>query len=171
MGDQRAGGIDEKRVVGVVWNHEAGRIGCARDAHRVNAVARRIGDGEAPLPAPPSPGAPPPEEATGPGRGIPPNVVAGTGGIDYGAMHARDIISLRESAELAVFHHKALLITVNKSATETSLYEATRWAWKINKAKAKQAEVILATRLGLIIGAFVADDWLGVVGFHHAADT
>ena len=41
----------------------------------------------------------------------------------------------------------------------SSLYEATRYAWKLNMAKAKQAEVILATRYGLIVGAFMADKW------------
>lgn len=46
------------------------------------------------------------------------------------------------------------------SAAEASLYDATRFAWKISRAKAKQADVILATRRGLIVGAFVADDWL-----------
>jgi hypothetical protein len=87
------------------------------------------------------------------------NVVGGAGSNDYGAMHAKEIIR-RYSAEPAVFHHKALLISVNRSATETSLYDATRYAWKISRSKAKQAEVILATLQGLIVGAFVADDWL-----------
>ena len=87
------------------------------------------------------------------------NIVGGAGSTDYGAMHAREIIR-RYSAEPAVFQHKALLISVNRSATEASLYEATRYAWKISKSKAKQAEVILATVQGLIVGAFVADDWL-----------
>jgi hypothetical protein len=87
------------------------------------------------------------------------NIAGGSGSSDYGAMHAREIIS-RYSAEPAVFQHKALLISVNRSAAETSLYEATRYAWKISKSKAKQAEVILATLQGLIVGAFVADDWL-----------
>ena len=87
------------------------------------------------------------------------NSVAGAGGNDYGVMHAREIIS-RYSAEPAVFHHKALLITINRSATETSLYEATRYAWKVSKSKVKQAEVILATQQGLIRAAFIADVWL-----------
>lgn len=87
------------------------------------------------------------------------NIVGGTGGSDYGAMHAKEIIR-RYSAEPAVFQHKALLISVNRTAAETSLYEATRYAWKISKSKAKQAEVILATVRGLIVGAFVAVDWL-----------
>jgi hypothetical protein len=87
------------------------------------------------------------------------NVVGGTGGNDYGAMHAKEIVK-RYSAEPAVFQHKALLISVNRSATETSLYEATRYAWRISRSKAKQAEIILAIRQGLIVGAFIADDWL-----------
>jgi hypothetical protein len=91
------------------------------------------------------------------------NIVGGAGGNDYGAMHAKEIIR-RYSAELAVFQHKALLISVNRSATETSLYDATRYAWKISKSKAKQAEVILATVQSLIVGAFIADNWLDATG-------
>jgi len=89
------------------------------------------------------------------------NIVGGTGGNDYGVMHANEIIR-RYTAEPAVFRHKALLINVNKyaDAADRSLYEATRYAWKIAKSKAKQAEVILANLQGLIVGAFVADEWL-----------
>jgi hypothetical protein len=42
--------------------------------------------------------------------------VAGGFGSDYGAMHAREIIR-RYAAEPAVFQHKAMLISVNRSAT------------------------------------------------------
>ena len=87
------------------------------------------------------------------------NIVVGTGGNDYGAMHAEEVIR-RYSAEPAVFRHKALLISVNRSAAERSLYDATRYAWKINLGKAREAEVILATMQGLIVGALVAEDWL-----------
>lgn len=87
------------------------------------------------------------------------NIAGGTGGNDYGVMHAREIVQ-RYAAEPAVFKHKALLISVNRSAAERDLYDATRYAWKINKSKAKQAEVVLATVQGLIVGAFLADEWL-----------
>src|SRR5660397_255349 len=60
------------------------------------------------------------------------NIVGGTGG-DYGAMHAEEIIR-QYSAEPAVFRHKALLISVNSSAVERSLYDAARYAWKISNA-------------------------------------
>jgi hypothetical protein len=88
------------------------------------------------------------------------NEAGGVGGNEFGAMHAMEII--REyAAEPARFRHNAVLISVNRSAlAESSLYEATRYAWKISPSKAKKAEVILATVQGVIKGAFVADDWL-----------
>jgi hypothetical protein len=85
--------------------------------------------------------------------------IATPAGSDSGSMHAKEVTA-RYSAEPAVFRHKALLISVNRSAAEGSLYDAVRYAWKINTRKAKQADVILATLRGMIIGAFVAHDWL-----------
>jgi hypothetical protein len=87
------------------------------------------------------------------------NVAGGSGTSDYGAMHAKEIID-RYAAEPAEFRHKAVLINVNRSATEMSLYEAVRHSWVISPLKANQAEIILAVRQGLIVGAFVADQWL-----------
>jgi hypothetical protein len=80
----------------------------------------------------------------------------------YRVSHKAKEIVQKYCAEPAVFPpaFKALLINVNRSAAETSLHEATRYAWKLNKSKAKQAQVILAVRQGLIVGAFIADSWL-----------
>jgi hypothetical protein len=87
------------------------------------------------------------------------NIAGGAGNSDRGVMHAREIIR-RYEAEPAVFEHKALLINVNRSAAENDLYEATRYAWKINASKAAKAEVVLSVLQGLIVGAFIADQWL-----------
>lgn len=87
------------------------------------------------------------------------NIMGGVGGSEFGAMHATEIIR-RYTAEPAVFVHKAILISVNRTAAEFSLYEATRFAWKISKTRAEKAEVILSTIQGLIVGAFVADRWI-----------
>lgn len=87
------------------------------------------------------------------------NIAGGAGSGDFGAMHAMEIVR-RYSAKPAVFAHKAILINVNRSAAETSLYEATRFAWKIRKSKAEQADIVLAVRQGLIVGAFIAEKWL-----------
>lgn len=93
------------------------------------------------------------------------NIVGGAGGNEYGAMHAQEIIN-RYCAEPAVFRHRALLISVNRTAAETSVYEATRYAWKIKRSKAEQAEVVLATLQGEIVGAFVAQRWLEATAEH-----
>lgn len=85
--------------------------------------------------------------------------IAGGYGSEFGAMHALEIIR-RYAAEPAVFQHRVMLISVNRSAADASLYEATRYAWKVSLPKAKHAEVILPTRQGLIVGAFVAFQWV-----------
>lgn len=87
------------------------------------------------------------------------NIAGGSGGNDYGAMHAREIIS-HYSAEPADFRHKALLINVNQTAAERSVYDATRYAWKVSKPRAERADVILATVQGMIRGAYIAHRWL-----------
>ncbi len=66
----------------------------------------------------------------------------------------------KKELETAVFHHKVLLLCVNNSAAETTPYEAARFAWKVDRRRVEQAEVILAHRHGLIIGAFIAYAWL-----------
>jgi hypothetical protein len=87
------------------------------------------------------------------------NIASGVGASAFGVMHAREIIQ-RYSAEPAVFQHKAILININRSAAETSLYDAVRYAWKISNSRAKQAELILPVVRGLIVGAFIADAWV-----------
>ncbi|MEM8737498.1 MAG: hypothetical protein AAGG38_03330 [Planctomycetota bacterium] len=88
------------------------------------------------------------------------NLVAGLGSNSFGPMHAQEILT-RYAAKTADFSGvRALLINVSRSAGTTSLYEATRYAWKINPVKARRAEVILAVMQGLIRGAFTADRWL-----------
>lgn len=87
------------------------------------------------------------------------NIAGGEASSDVGPMHAKEIVQ-QYSAEEAVFRHKALLINVNQTAAERSLYEATRYAWKIDTTRAKKADVILSVVRGMIVGAFVADHWL-----------
>lgn len=75
-------------------------------------------------------------------------------------MHSRQIIE-RYAAPEAVFKHSAILITVNRSVAErASVYEAVRYAWKLDPKKARRAELVLAVERGVIIGVFVAEKWL-----------
>ncbi len=87
------------------------------------------------------------------------NIADGHGNSEFGVMHAEEIIK-RYLAETAEFRHRVILISVNRSALEGSLYEATRFAWRLNMNKAEQAELILATVQGMIVGAFTAEKWL-----------
>lgn len=87
------------------------------------------------------------------------NIMGGEDSGERGAMHADEII--REYlAEPAVFVHRALLISVNRSASERPLYEAARFAWKLSQKRANEAEVVLAAEKGIIRGAFIPEKWL-----------
>lgn len=86
------------------------------------------------------------------------NLAGGTGSSDYGPMHASEIVN-KYKAEEAIFKHKVLMITINKSATEKDIYDATRFAWKIDKNKAAKAEFILSVKQGIIREVFIAKEW------------
>ena len=88
------------------------------------------------------------------------NQVGGRASDERGLMHAKQIIERYEAPE-AVFDHKVVLITINRSAEERqSIYSAVHYAWKIDPKKAATAEFVLAVRQGLIVGVFVAEKWL-----------
>lgn len=88
------------------------------------------------------------------------NIAGGHNSNDRGVMHADEIIE-KYHAEEAKFQHKALLISVNRSALESvSLYEATRYAWRLNKNKAEKADLVLSIVNGMIRGVFIPKKWL-----------
>lgn len=87
------------------------------------------------------------------------NLVGGHDSSDRGPMHAWEIKQRYEAKE-AEFAHRAIIISINRTATSMSLYDATRYAWRLNSRKAMRAEVVLAAERGIIVAAFVADQWL-----------
>lgn len=87
------------------------------------------------------------------------NSVGGKDSGDRGVMHATEIIAAYK-AEKAEFKHRALLVSVNRTASDRRLYDAVRYAWKLSKKRATQAELVLATEKGVIKGAFVPEKWL-----------
>lgn len=72
--------------------------------------------------------------------------------------------SVHPKTEVADICHRVLLININQQFREGAsldeLYEATRFAWKISKSRAEEADVILTTYQGEIRAAFIADEWL-----------
>ena len=87
------------------------------------------------------------------------NIMGGHDSDDFGVMHA-DELRRRYSAPEAVFEHDVALIIVNKLAAQESLYDATRYAWRVNLKRIAAVAYLLPVVNGIIRGAFVADRWL-----------
>jgi uncharacterized protein len=79
-----------------------------------------------------------------------------------GAMHAEQVIRLYE-AEEATFTHKVILIKIDRSLEENTVIpiaDAVRYAWAISEKNAREAEYVLAVAKGMIVGVFIAENWL-----------
>ncbi len=87
------------------------------------------------------------------------NKIRGAGSSDYGVMHAKEVIQ-KYMAEEVVFHHKAILININQTFKDKSIYEATRSSWVLNKSRAEKAEVVLSVFHGIVKDVFIADVWI-----------
>jgi hypothetical protein len=87
------------------------------------------------------------------------NLVSGRASDERGLMHSLQIIERYEAPE-ARFEHKAIVINVNRSVAEKGTYEAVRFAWKLDPKRAAKAEIVVAVIQGLIVGVFIADQWM-----------
>lgn len=87
------------------------------------------------------------------------NLSGGHGSSDKGPMRAEQIIRLYQ-APVAEISDKVVLINVNVSQEEPSLYHAVRYAWRLSPERASEADYVFATTRGMIIGVFVAEQWL-----------
>jgi hypothetical protein len=87
------------------------------------------------------------------------NIISGQGSDERGVMHSRQIIE-KYSASEVVFKHNVVIISINKTAAERALYDAVRFAWKIDPKRASAADYVLAVRQGLIVGSYKADLWI-----------
>ncbi len=90
------------------------------------------------------------------------NIVKGHGSSDRGSAHSEEIIR-RYSAPLAELNHKIVEITVNRLATERSIYDVTRFCWRVSRDRVESAELVLAIVNGLIVEVFQPSSWLEAV--------
>jgi hypothetical protein len=65
-----------------------------------------------------------------------------------------------EKVDYLVPQHKLLLISVSKSLKHAEIYDAARFAWKLNVDRARNVDYVLAHQSGKVIGVFVASEWL-----------
>jgi len=88
------------------------------------------------------------------------NLINGQGSDERGVMHSKQVIQKYTAAE-ASFKHNVVIISVNRTATErATLYEAVRFAWKIDRKRADATDYVLAVRHGVIVGVFTAARWI-----------
>ena len=89
------------------------------------------------------------------------NVNQGIGSEQRGVKSTEEIQRLYQAGVADFENGKFILINVNRSfPNERNLYDATRFAWRINVNKARRAKAVIAVQQGLIIGVFEAEDWL-----------
>jgi len=86
------------------------------------------------------------------------NIAGGQHSGERGARHADEIINEWKAVD-AEFKHRMLAIIINRTITEKSIYDAVRYAWKVNKKRAAKAEYVLAVCNGLIVGVFQPHQW------------
>ncbi len=81
---------------------------------------------------------------------------------ERGPMHPFQIQQKFEAPEFDVMGNE-LIVSVNRLGTARTPYDAARFAWRLDRKKAERAKVVLATEHGIVIGVFVADQWLPAV--------
>ncbi len=86
------------------------------------------------------------------------NIQGGHSSNDYGPMNSIEIIN-KYAAEEANIIHNVLMITINKSIADNEIYDAVRFAWKVNIKKAAQSDYVLSVKQGIIYGIFVVEQW------------
>lgn len=86
------------------------------------------------------------------------NLASGKGN-DFGPMNAIEIERRYLIEEADYGDDKVIMISINKTVGEREVYDAVRFAWRIDRKKAEKADYILATERGEIIGVFIAHEW------------
>ncbi len=86
------------------------------------------------------------------------NIAGGYGSSERGAMTVNDIIK-QYIVEEVKLEHNVVMININRSIKDVDIYDAVRYAWKVNVERAKRADFILAVEKGIIVGVFVAEEW------------
>lgn len=92
------------------------------------------------------------------------NKQSGEGSGAKGPMHVHQIIDKYELEEFEKNPpEKLILININQlkdRSNKEEILAQTRFAWRISKERAEQADYVLAVVRGVVVGAFKATEWL-----------
>ena len=86
------------------------------------------------------------------------NKLGGHYSSELGPMNAYEILT-RYKAEIAELKHKFILININRTINDRDIYDAVRFAWKLDVDRAKKAEYVLAIEKGIIVGIYKPLTW------------
>jgi hypothetical protein len=90
------------------------------------------------------------------------NIMGGEGSNDYGPMHASQLRTKYKAEELVGVLDKDknyLLISINSSISDMQIYDATRYAWRLDIARAEKAHYVLAESRGILRAVSKATSW------------
>ena len=89
------------------------------------------------------------------------NKVGGHGAGDYGCRHVEEIVA-EYSARPFKAREPLILISIGRSYEQEgmTIYDAVRYAWKVNIARIKSFNLVLAHHRGIVVGAFRPKNWL-----------
>jgi hypothetical protein len=89
------------------------------------------------------------------------NEVGGRGSDDYGCRHVEQIVA-EYAAEPFEAREPLILISIARSYDEEgkTIYDAVRGCWCVSLDKARNFKLVLAHRLGVVVGVFRPTEWL-----------
>jgi hypothetical protein len=67
---------------------------------------------------------------------------------------------MSEDTEPLVPKDRLLLVSIADTIEHLSVYNATRYAWRVNRQRAENADLVLGCVEGVVKGVFVASKWL-----------
>ncbi len=91
------------------------------------------------------------------------NQVGGHNSIEKGLMTSDEIVRLYNAERLNEIENNCILININKKYQrgkgESSIYEATKEIWTINKDKLPSLKYVLSEYRGLVVEVFEVTEW------------
>ncbi len=90
------------------------------------------------------------------------NISTGHHSNDRGPMHAQEILDKYALPELVPREDKLILININSADhnSDQELLDRVRYAWRISRHRAQEAQYALAIIHGIVRGVFVPEKWL-----------
>ena len=88
------------------------------------------------------------------------NQVSGHGSGDRGSRHVKEIINEYAGEEIQIKEDLMLISIGVYYYLRDDPYDAVRYAWKVNLARACQHKLVLARVRGLVVGAYRPKKWL-----------